>query len=248
MSERLSKKQIKRDELAEAVKKTQEYASSHQPLMKAVGIGVAVVVLAAIGWSMLGGGADSEAAAKALGDAILAYDAEVDAANPKPDDPKAPVFASEAARRSKAKELFEKLRREHGGSDAAKVAPVFLGRIAADEGDAATARKLWQEFLDDAPADHILTAQTRVNLLRLDLAQGNKEEVLKRLEGMLSETRKPLPEDVLLFEIGNVREALGKKDEALSAYQRIVDEFPGSGYQREAQLKANALSGDKTPT
>ncbi|HEX4955556.1 MAG TPA: tetratricopeptide repeat protein [Thermoanaerobaculia bacterium] len=247
MSDRLSKKEIKRDELAVAVHKAQEYASSHKPVMKAVGIGLAVVVLAAIGWSLFGG-TDSEAAAKALGDAIEIYDAQVDAANPKPDDPKAPVFASEAARRSRAKEHFEKIRREHGGSNAAMVAAVFLGRIAADEGDAATARKLWQEFLDDAPADHILTAQTRVNLLRLDLAQGNKEDVLKRLEGMLAETRKPLPEDVLLFEIGTVREALGKKDEALSAFQRIVDEFPGSAYQRDAQLKANALAGDKTPT
>jgi TolA-binding protein len=120
------------------------------------------------------------------------------------------------------------------------VATAYLGGLAAEGGDLERARELWQQFLAEAP-QHLLAAEVRLNLLKLDLAQGKAEEVAAQLEAMLAESEKPLPEDVILFELAAVRERLGRTAEALAAYQRIVDEFPRSPFVREAQQKASAL-------
>ncbi|MFN7962697.1 MAG: tetratricopeptide repeat protein [Thermoanaerobaculia bacterium] len=246
MSNRLSRKEVKRDELAAAVERTMDYATSHRQMLNRILFGVALVVLAAVAITvfMRKGGS---AADDALAQAIKVFEAPIEATSPKPSDPDEPSFATQDARRARAKELLEGVRSKYRGSEASQVAGLFLGRLAAEKGDLDTARSLWQEFVDASP-NGMLAAETRLNLLRLDLAKGGKEETLKKLEGMLAEAKKPLPEDVLLYEIATVRTELGKTNEALSAYQRIVDEFPGSPYQRDAQLKVNALSGGRSAT
>jgi tetratricopeptide (TPR) repeat protein len=242
MSNRLSREEIKHDEITDALGRTVEYVASHRQLLTRVGIGAVVLAVVAVIAGFLFSG-DDVGASKALVSAVRVFDAPIDATSPKPSDPVSPSFPNEEARRTRAKELLETVRREHGGSEQAKVAGLYLGRIAASQGDLATAKKSWEDFVAGAP-DHFLAAQTRLNLLRLETMQGSKEEAVKKLEGLLEKTEKPLPEDVLLFELATQREALGRADDALAAYQRIVDEFPGSPYQREAQQKVTSLSND----
>jgi tetratricopeptide (TPR) repeat protein len=239
MSQRLSRKEIKRNELAQAVERTVEYATSHTRTLWQVGIGAAAVLVLGAG-TYLFLDLRARSARTDLDAAIRVAQAPIEATAAKPDDPERPTFADEASRRSRARALFEQVRSRHGGAPAA-VALAYLGRFAAEEGSLDRARELWQESLAEA-ADHLLAAEVRLNLLKLDLAQGKAEEVARRLEAMLEQTEKPLPEDVILFELAAVREKLGKTDEALAAYQRIVDEFPRSPYLREAQQKAGALA------
>ncbi len=240
----LTRKEIKRDELTQALGRTVDYASSHsQLLLKGL---IAVVAVAAVaGLTFLYLRHRGAQAGEALAGAMLVYGAEINPTTPKPDDPAKPSFRDEASRRAKAKELFESVRSRYGGTEAGRVAKLYLGRIAAEQGDLTTARREWQDALEGAPRD-VLASALEVNLLKLDLAQGKAAEVAQRLEAMLDKAEKPLPEDVLLFELAGVREQLGKTDEAISAYQRIVDEFPRSPYMTEAQQKASALAGPRT--
>lgn len=235
----LTRKEIKRDEITQALGRTVDYATSHsQLLIKGV---VAVVAIAAVaGLTFLYLRHRESKAGAALAGAMRVYQAEINPTTPKPDDPIKPSFPDVASRSAKAKELFESVRSRFGGAEAGRVAKVYLGRIAAEAGDLATARTLWQEALDGAPRA-VLASELELNLMKLDRAQGKDDEVAKRLEAMLEKAEKPIPEDVILFELATVREKLGKTDEALSAYQRIVDEFPRSPYMTEAQQKASTL-------
>ena len=108
------------------------------------------------------------------------------------------------------------------------------------EGQADRARELWNGFLDDH-GDHLLAGQTRVNLLRLDRSQGKGAEVAQTLTAMLDESEPPLPMDVILSELAITQEQLGKTQEAVQSWQRIVDEFPQSPYAREAREKISAV-------
>ena len=82
------------------------------------------------------------------------------------------------------------------------------------------------------------------HVIHLDRKQGPKEkveELASRLKAMLEESEPPLPEDVILSELGTTYEQLGRKEDAMQSYKRIMDEFPQSGYRTTAQERLGAL-------
>lgn len=231
---RLTRKEMKRDEVAEALGRTVEYSRTHARLL--IGALVAVVVLVLAVALFFGWRDRAIAATNAdLAEAMEVFEARVDvgAADPEADPP---VFASEEARRQRAAELFEEVR--HGSGHAADVALVYLGRLADEEGDPARARELWQEFLDADP-EHLLSGSVRVSLMALDRAEGRGEEVASRLETMLdaSPEERPLPGDVILYELASTYEGLEREEDARSTYQRLIEEYPQSPYAAEVRSK-----------
>lgn len=242
MSQRLTRKEIKKDELASAVGRSVEYAESHVRIlvMAIAGVVLVAAVAAAVYYYL---GRRSGNANEALAKAMKVYSAPVNATGAKPDDPTEPSFADETARRARAKTLFQKVRSSFGHTDAADIAGLYLAQIAMAEGKPDEARKHWTEFVDAHP-DNLLAGEARINLIHLDRSQGPKakvEELAQRLKAMTEETEPPLPEDVLLSELGATYDQLGRKEEAIQSYRRIVEEFPQSAYRTSAQQKLSAL-------
>ncbi len=235
----LNRRDMKRDELATAMGRGVEYAESHaRTIITAIGAVLAVALLASL-WFMYRN-SQADKANVALAQAMKIYQAPIDPAAPKPDDAANPSFADEAARRAKAKGLFEKLHADFGSSPAGDVSSVYLGQIALAEGQADRARELWNGFVDKH-GDHLLANETRINLFRLDRSNGKADDVATKLSAMLDQTDAPLPQDVILGELAATQEQLGKKQEAVQTYQRIVDEFPQSPYARDARQKIAEL-------
>jgi predicted negative regulator of RcsB-dependent stress response len=239
MNQRLTRQDMKRNELSTALGKGYDYAESHgRTILIAAGAVVAAALLAGLFYMYRGG--QAEKANTALAHAIEVYQAPIDPAAPKPDDPVSPTFADAAARQTKAKALFEELHDKYGSTVAGDVAAVYLAQIAVAENQPDRARELWNGFLDKH-GDHLLAGETRVNLLRLDRSQGKAQEVADTLTAMLDESEPPLPMDVVLNELAVTQEQLNKTQEAVQSYQRIVDEFPQSPYAREARERIAAL-------
>jgi predicted negative regulator of RcsB-dependent stress response len=245
MNQRLTRKEIKRDEFASVVGRGVEYAESHvRTILYAVG---GVLVLLAIGvgiYFFLGSRARK--ANEALSYALKVDQAPIQAAGAKPADKAEPSFATEAARDAKSKELFTALQDDFGGTEAGDVAGLYLAQTAADEGQLDKARELWTEFVDDH-GDHALAGEARLNLFALDRKQGKGEDLATRLRGMLEESEPPLPKDVLLHEMAVTQEQLGRPQEAIAAYQQIVDDYPQSPYRQDAQQKLSALDPSRVP-
>lgn len=246
MSQRLTRKEMKRDEVAEALGRTVEYAGSHVRTLVLAGVAVVVLVLAGAGaWFWLQG--RSARTNEALTAAVRVYNAPVVADGATPDDPDSPSFASEEARRQRAKELLEEARGGYGG--AADTALVYLGQIAVDEGNLGEAKELWERFVE-ANEGHVLAGGVRVSLLEIERVEGRAEEVAGRLETMLDQTpeNRPLPGDVILFQLGLTYEALGRDEDAGDMFRRLGEEYPRSAYGAEARQKlgpaaAGALAG-----
>jgi tetratricopeptide (TPR) repeat protein len=245
MNQRLTRKEIKRDEFANVVGRGVEYAEDHvRPILYAVGGALLLLALGTGLYFYLGSRAQK--ANEALSYAIKVAQAPIQAAGAKPDDKTAPSFATEAARQARAKELFTKIHDGFGGAEAGDVAGLYLARIAAQEGQLDRARELWDDFVD-GNGDHVLAGEARLNLFALDRKQGKGEELATRLRGMLEETEPPLPKDVLLNELAATQELLGRPQEAVETYQQIVDDYPQSPYRQDAQQKLTALDPTRSP-
>ena len=247
MSARLSRKDIKRDDFANAVERSVEYAESHTRMILYI-LG-AIVVLGALAYGIRAFLAQRSAAASAdLSRALDVYEAQIVQTGAKPQDKEHPSFPDEASRRARAKQLFEEVRAKHGSTDAADVAGLYLAQIAVAEGKLDQAQKLWSEFVD-SHKDTAPAAEARLNLYDLKRKQGQAEELVGQLRPLLDDSSSPLPKDVVLYQLGLTYDTLQRKQEAIGAYQRILDEFPQSPYRQEAQQKiatldpARALSG-----
>ncbi len=239
MSQRLTRKEMKHDEFASAVGKSVEYAESHtKGLLTIIGAVLLAVALGIVVYYYLGHRA--AVANEALRQAMKVYDAPVEATGAKPDDPLTPSFPTVEARRTKAKQLFERLRSDHRFTGAADLAGVYLAEFAVAEGRPEEARQLWTDFTKKH-RDHLLAGQARLNLIALDRNQGKAQQVERELRAMLDQSEAPLPQDAVLYELGVTLEQLKRTPDAVQSYQRIVDEFPRSPYRSLAQQRVGQL-------
>ena len=232
----VTREDLKRNELGEAIGAGIHYAEDHKRmiLMAVGGIAAAIVIAASV---VLWISSRKSGSNELLAEALRVDGAAVVATGANPADPARPTFASESARRARAKELFTELDSRYGGSKTGRVAKLYLAQIAVAENDKEKAKQLWQAFLDAEPAG-ALQATARVNLYKLEREQGRGAQLAEELKKMLEQADKPLPTDVILFELGLTYEALGQGDDARAAYRRIVDEYPQSPYIADAQREA----------
>jgi tetratricopeptide (TPR) repeat protein len=252
MNERPTRKDMKRNELVEALERSRSFVETNARILVIAAIGVAVALLVGAGtWWWL---AHQETqAGTALAEALEVYRAPVGAEAAAAEEGGV-TFPDAGARRTRAAELFAEVRSSYRFADAADVAGVFLGQIAAEEGDSERARELWSGFVEEHD-DHLVADQVRVNLIQLDREQGRGEQLLAELQAMLDAApdERTLPGDVVLYEIARTHEALGRDDEARAAWQRLADEYPASPYASEARQAAGpaplggAAVGGATP-
>ena len=233
MSDRITRKDIRRDEFVETLEKGVEYTQSHvRSILTAVG---ALVALGLVAWGIVAWRANTrDKANDALAGAMRVWSAPIDAAAPKPSDAVTPSFATEEARRVRSQELFEALVKDHAGSVAGDVGNLYLAAIAIQQGQAERARELWQTYLKSHRND-MLAASVQVDLLRLDRSQGKVDEVVAELRRLIDDTGRAVPLDTLLYELATTLTKQGKADEARKAWQRLADEFPRSPFAPEAQ-------------
>ncbi len=245
MNQRLTRKDIKRDEFTAAVGRSVEYAETHvRTLVYAVG-GILLLVALAVAFHYYRA-SQQDKANQALAAALKVYQAPVTATGAKPADPDEPSFPTDAARRARAKQLLDKVHQDYGSTDAGDVAGLYLAQIAADEGKLDEARKLWSDYAGGHKGT-MLGAEAQLNLLALDRKQGKGEDVVKDLRSMLEKGESPLPQDMILHELGSTLEQVHRPQEAIQSYQRILDEFPQSPYRSDAQQRITAIDPTRAP-
>lgn len=129
-------------------------------------------------------------------------------------------------RTEETRRRFERLIEEYRGSRAAWAAHGHLGELEAANGGFKEARNLWQRLAEGGPGD--LAADAEMSLILLDREQGRLEELVERLESLVESGESRLPEDVLLFELAQTLEQLGRYEEAgrIMRFQEIVPEAP----------------------
>lgn len=155
-----------------------------------------------------------------------------------PPDPRA-KFKSEAERTATAEKQFKDVKTQYGGTDAADIASLYLARIDAGRGDAATARTLLQAFIKDHP-EHLLVGSARYSLYQLRIENGEASQVANEISGELSKQDPVLPSDSLLVLLAHAYDVEGNQQKSRDTYRRIVTEYPDSPFALEAQRRIGA--------
>lgn len=229
----LTRQEMKRDEVREWMEVAMEWIADNVRLILGILGGIAAAIAITVGvLSMLRSRA--EASQDELANALRLFAAPINETAADPENPTTPSFASNAERVAAAKTAFEDVRSD--GGEAARIATIYLGNMAADAADLGEARELWSEALEGL-TDSALAASVRLNLLSLDRQEGKHSDIIESLEAQLASSTPSLPGDVVLFELGRALEATGAVEQAKDRYQQLLDEYPSSQFGTEARSR-----------
>jgi TolA-binding protein len=216
---RLSRRQMKRNEMAETVGSVVEYTRDHTRTLLWGAIAV-IAVLVLVGAFFIWRGQRGAGATAALAEAMAVEGDEVT-----------------------AQERFQQVVDRYPRSDAADVARVYLAGYAAAAADDAKARELWRAAVS-ALGDTALGRQAQLNHWELDRSLGRHHELAEEIRALLDAEETALAKDQLLYQLALTLETAGDDAGARDSYLQLVDEHPQSILRGVAQQRADRLVGE----
>jgi tetratricopeptide (TPR) repeat protein len=226
MAQRITRKQMKRNDLVETVGRTVGYVSQHRRGMTEALLAAAGVAVVIGGFFLVRSlrerraGQELSAGLAALA-APLASDVSAAAA---------PKTYPTAALRERDAEGHLRKASSFGSTTAGRAAAVVLAARAEKPGERADvfARAARQ----GAPE---VAAAAEINAARLLASQGKTAEAIDRLKRAIDSSETRAPKDALLFTLAQVLERSGARTDARAAYQRILTDYPASPYRSDAR-------------
>jgi tetratricopeptide (TPR) repeat protein len=223
---RITRKELKRNELVESFGRTVDYVSHHRRgAYEVFAAAAAVLAIAAAfflfrGWRERQAGRDLSAALEILETRLAGDPAAATAARTFPT----------AAEREREATKHLKAASEKGGTAAGRAAQVIL---------AARAEKPTTESLAKAARDGQaeVAAAAEIDTARLLAAQGKSTEAIDRLKRAIESPKSVAPKDALLFTLAETYEKAGASADARATYQRLVNDYPNSPYRADARQK-----------
>lgn len=225
---RITRRQLKRNELAETFGRTVDYVSHHRRgATEAIAAGVAILLLAA-GFLLFRGWRE-RSAGRELSEALAILEA------PLASDPAAATaartFATAAEREREASRHLEAAAKK-GGTQAGRAARVIVAARSEKATESVTTlTKVARE------AELEVAAAAEIDAARLLAASGKATEAIDRLKRAIESPKSAAPKDVLLFVLAETYEKSGAAVDARGTYQRIVNDYPNSPYRSAAREK-----------
>jgi tetratricopeptide (TPR) repeat protein len=229
MTQKISRRAMKRNDLAETVNKTVGYVNEHRR-------GVSEVTVIAAGAVLIVGGFlayrqwQQRSAGKALSDALEILGTPL--ASDQPSAPGFKTYASAADRRTQAQPLLKKAA-SHGSTAPGRAAQVILAAEGPDQ--PAQALDVFEKAARQSRSEAAAAAE--IDAAKLLAAQGKTTEAIDRLKRAIESPKSAAPRDALLFTLGEIYEQSGSAADARAAYQRLITDYPNSAYRAEARQK-----------
>jgi tetratricopeptide (TPR) repeat protein len=228
MAQKISRRDMKRNELAETVGKTVGYVSEHRKgVAEVVAIGVGVAAL--VGGFLLYRAWNERSAGKALSSALEIL------STPLASDPEAgagKTYPNAAARRAEAEKFLRQAARR-GSTAPGRAAQVVLAADGTDK--APQSIEVFEKAARQSKSETAAVAE--IDAARLLAASGKTAEAIDRLKRAIDSPSTAAPKDALLFTLGQIYEQSGAPADARAAYQRLITDFPNSPYRADARQK-----------
>jgi tetratricopeptide (TPR) repeat protein len=224
----ITRKNLKRNDLADTVGRTVDYVSSHRKGVTEAAAIVAGLVLVAAAVYLVKTYREGRAG-RELSAGLAALQA------PLATDPGASTaaqsFPDGTARDKAADEHFRKAA-GYGSTAPGRAASVIL---AARAEKPAAAEATFSKAARDAKSETAAAAE--IDSARLLVSQGKATEAIERLKRAIEAPGATIPKDALLFTLAQVYEGSGATSDARATYQRIVNDYPNSPYRADARQK-----------
>jgi tetratricopeptide (TPR) repeat protein len=226
MTKKITRKQLKRNELVETMGRTVDYVSHHRRgVTETMVAGIAAVVLVA-GFFLFREYREAHAG-RELSAGLAALDTPI-AGTPAAASAQK-TFASETER---DKQATEHLKKASGSSTAAGRAAAL---ILAARAPSPASSDAFARAAREAKAE--VAASAELDAARWLASQGKKTEAIDRLKRAIESAASPAPKDALLFALGEIYEDAGSTSDAQATFQRLVTDYPNSPYRNDARQK-----------
>jgi len=175
-----------------------------------------------------------------FGDALAIYEAPAgpdrSAANPLSKY----SFASTEERNKKALAAFSAIADDSPNSVIGQFSRYYVALNQHKLGNTSDARKTLQALLEDADEPMVKTLSANY-LAQMSEAEKNNQQAVEFLSKTLEDSTPGFPKSQVLFRLGENYEAMGKTQDAIKQYKRIVTEFPDSPEAQQAKARIDAL-------
>jgi len=233
---------IKRDELMTVFERSTLYVEEHTRTVALVAGGVVLLViggLAVRSWMAT----SEEEASFLLGQIVQTYRAPVAASLESLQQavPGTKTYTTTEERDQRLLELTYEVLTRYGSSRAAPKALYYRGLALPGLKKPDEAAKSLHDLVTRYP-DDFLAPMARFQLGRVREQEGNAAEALIQYQALAEDAQGIFPKEEGLMGVARCQEALGRKDDAIKTYRKIVSEFPDSDYQFEARKKIEDLS------
>ena len=227
MTQRISRRDMKRNELAETVGKTVGYVSEHKKGVTegvAIVAGLAVIVAGIFAYRAWGERSAGRDLSRALG--VLATPL-------KTDQPSAAKTFATAAERQAEADRFLKKAASHGSTGPGRAARVILA--AGGTAKPAEAVETFEKVARKGKSETAAAAE--IDAAKMLASQGKSTEAIDRLKRAIESPSTAAPKDALLFTLAQIYEASGAPADARATYQRLLTDYPNSPYRADARQK-----------
>jgi tetratricopeptide (TPR) repeat protein len=234
---RLTKQQMKTDELQHALVDARDYVATHKgqtTRLTIAGVVAVAVVIAAVFLVRF----RNERLGRQLSDAIATFDAPLVTEGTAPAGQK--VYKDEAERLADAKKKLEALAKDAPGSAPGRAAALMVMSLDGAKGTTGTAVDAVKAFVNQEEGT-VAAGIAAVSLLDAQAAAGRTTEAIAQAKQYLEAAKSPVPKDVLLLTLARLHEKAGQVAEAKSYYQRVVSDYPESNLRFDAQQRLTGL-------
>jgi len=227
MSPKITRRQMKRNDLAETVGRTVGYVSQHRRGVTE-GVAIAIGAVALVGGFVLYRTWTDRSAGRALSEALSVLGEPLASEQPAAGS----KFSTPAQRSAQAEPLLKKAA-THASTPPGRAAEVILAASGAEKPDRALS--LLEKAARAGSSETAAAAE--LDAAKLLAAQGKTAEAIDRLKRAIESPKAAAPKDALLFTLAQVYEQSGSAADAKATYQRLINDYPTSPYRADARQK-----------
>jgi tetratricopeptide (TPR) repeat protein len=227
MTQRITRRDMKRNELAETVGRTVGYVSEHKKgVTEAVAIaaGLAVIVAGVFAYRAW----TERAAGKDLSRALAVLSTPLASEQPAA----AKAYPTVAERQAEADRFLRKAA-SHGSTSSGRAARVILAASGSEK--PADAVQAFEKAARGGSSETAAAAE--INAAKMLAAEGKSTEAIDRLKRAIESPATAAPKDALLFTLAQIYEQSGAAADARATYQRLITDYPNSPYRADARQK-----------
>jgi TolA-binding protein len=227
MAKKITRKQLKRNELAETMGRTVDYVSHHRRGVTEGIVAAAILAALVAGFFLLRAYRENQAG-RELSAGLAALDTPLAG---QPAAVSAPKTFPNAADRDKEADTRLSRAADHPGTAAGSAASLIL----AARGKTQNAGEVFARVSRDGKAE--VAASAEIDAARLLASQGKKNEAIDRLKRAIQSPSSPAPRDALYFALGEIYEESGSASDARTIFQKLITDYPNSPYRNDARQK-----------
>ena len=148
-------------------------------------------------------------------------------------------------RYKKAKELFDKIAKGHGGA-AADIARYYKANSEMEMGEVEPAIAGYSEVIAKSGNNPVLASLATMRLAEAYAAKGDKQKAIDTFQNMIK-AEKGYMKDAALYMTAKVYESDGRTEDAKRAYDKLMKDYPASPYSKELMPAQAAPTTQMTP-